>query len=784
VIEGGAGDDRIFQGQPGLFQLPGWVAAYGQDGQDTLYGGQFGDVLDGGTGHDLIVGNLSTDSASDHDQIFGGDGNDTLIGGGGRDTIHGDDGDDLIENMEGAFAGTAFGGAGGVIYGGAGHDRIGWDTAIGVMDIVSIYGGAGDDVIRRAGERSVIDGGDGADTITGGFGSDTISGGFDDSADSLEGGDGHDLLMGGGGADVLVGGSGNDTLIGGTGDDVLAGGQGDDTYRYISEVPTGVKDVFSEIFETANGGHDRIEVYLPFGSTTLAPHVEEIEIFVSPTVSIEVLDNGAAGQIDNRMIGHDGANRFLASGGNDTLIGNGGNDFLVGGDHDDSLEGGAGNDTLHGDGHVATIGGVTSLQPGDDRLDGGDGNDWLDGGVGNDVLIGGAGYDTLIGGDDNDLLFGGPDGALMRGGGGVDAYGVAGGPVVIEDPVFSANEADELRGVLTQQTNLVLRDQANGPIELHAGFTMSGIERLNLFTSTFDDVFDLRGFGISGEHAFGNRGGTDTFIDEWRPRWITTIGRSIETSNEVVDYDFSASTVGVVSSAWAGEEFHVNGNETGIYRYFFTRSFIAGDSGITVSDYTNDLAGDRFIITGSAHADTIEVGVGHDSIKGGAGDDRLVGNDGNDTLDGGAHNDTMLGGQGNDTLIGGGGKDLMTGGGGLDRFVFATLSDSPLAFAGRDVINTFAHGDKIDLSAIDARTNVAGDQAFSFIGAAAFSGVSGQLRFDMTNISATGVKAYTVYGDVNGDSVADFSLQIFTSPTADRTGQPQTWNLASWDFML
>jgi serralysin len=116
--------------------------------------------------------------------------------------------------------------------------------------------------------------------------------------------------------------------------------------------------------------------------------------------------------------------------------------------------------------------------------------------------------------------------------------------------------------------------------------------------------------------------------------------------------------------------------------------------------------------------------------------------------------------------------------------VLASVADSPLAFAGRDVINTFAHGDKIDLSAIDARANVAGDQAFSFIGAAAFSGVSGQLRFDMTNISVTGVKAYTVFGDVNGDSVADFSLQIFTSPTSDRTGQPQSWNLFAWDFIL
>lgn len=162
----------------------------------------------------------------------------------------------------------------------------------------------------------------------------------------------------------------------------------------------------------------------------------------------------------------------------------------------------------------------------------------------------------------------------------------------------------------------------------------------------------------------------------------------------------------------------------------------------------------------------------------------ITGNTGANVLFGLGGNDTLLGGLGNDTLAGGTGKDQMTGGGGLDRMVLTSLADSGVTFASRDIINTFAHGDKIDLSAIDARTNVAGDQAFTFIGTTAFSGVSGQLRFDMTNISVTGVKAYTVYGDVNGDRAADFSLQIFTSPTSDRTGQPQTWNLFAWDFIL
>ena len=283
------------------------------------------------------------------------------------------------------------------------------------------------------------------------------------------------------------------------------------------------------------------------------------------------------------------------------------------------------------------------------------------------------------------------------------------------------------------------------------------------------------------------------------------------------------------------DTFTVSGGSNGIiFRGAGGFDTLNGGNG---NDLLDGGAGDDSLVGGSGN-DTLDGGTGNDVLIGGAGDDayvvdslsdvvteaagggtdtlfssisitlgaeieklvltgsglisgtgnglanEMIGNIVANTMTGGAGNDTLLGAGGNDTLIGGAGKDQMTGGSGLDSMVLSSLADSGVTFATRDVINTFAHGDKIDLSAIDARTNVAGDQAFTFIGAAAFSGVSGQLRFDMTNISVTGVKAYTVFGDVNGDRVADFSLQIFTSPTTDRTGQPQNWNLFAWDFVL
>ncbi len=65
---------------------------------------------------------------------------------------------------------------------------------------------------------TVLDGGDGNDTITGGGGGEALSGGI-----------GNDVLNGGGGADTLIGGPDNDTLTGGPGVDPHLGGAGDDT---------------------------------------------------------------------------------------------------------------------------------------------------------------------------------------------------------------------------------------------------------------------------------------------------------------------------------------------------------------------------------------------------------------------------------------------------------------------------------------------------------------------------------------------------------------------------
>ncbi len=169
-------------------------------------------------------------------------------------------------------------------------------------------------------------------------------------------------------------------------------------------------------------------------------------------------------------------------------------------------------------------------------------------------------------------------------------------------------------------------------------------------------------------------------------------------------------------------------------------------------------AGNRII--GSTGADTIyghggndrlEGNLGDDIIYGGDGDDTIMGNDGNDTLYGGAGNDLIYGGAGNDVLLGGAGNDRLEGGAGADRFVFQVLDTSTVS-----VITDFARkqGDRIDLSQIDAKSATLADDSFSFIGKGGFTNTAGELRYSV-------IDGHThVYGDSNGDGVADFDLVL------------------------
>ena len=122
----------------------------------------------------------------------------------------------------------------------------------------------------------------------------------------------------------------------------------------------------------------------------------------------------------------------------------------------------------------------------------------------------------------------------------------------------------------------------------------------------------------------------------------------------------------------------------------------------------------RDTITG---VENVTSGAGDDTLRGSSVSNKLIGNNGDDTLAGFGGDDTLGGGGGNDILKGGVGKDILLGGAGADTFVFTNTSHSSATISRADIIKDFTGGvDKIDLSAIDASTVLAGNNIFTFDG--------------------------------------------------------------------
>jgi Ca2+-binding RTX toxin-like protein len=165
------------------------------------------------------------------------------------------------------------------------------------------------------------------------------------------------------------------------------------------------------------------------------------------------------------------------------------------------------------------------------------------------------------------------------------------------------------------------------------------------------------------------------------------------------------------------------------------------------------------------------VGVAGIDLTGNDAPGTLVGNAGANRLEGRGGNDQINGNAGTDTLTGGEGADTLVGGLGADTFVYQAVSNSRAGIASRDVLNGFDRGavqDRIDLSAIDANTATALNDAFAFIGTAAFT-AAGQVRIQ----SLGGPNAVIVEVNVNGGLAAD--MQIFVNLTT---------TMAVGDFVL
>jgi Ca2+-binding RTX toxin-like protein len=107
------------------------------------------------------------------------------------------------------------------------------------------------------------------------------------------------------------------------------------------------------------------------------------------------------------------------------------------------------------------------------------------------------------------------------------------------------------------------------------------------------------------------------------------------------------------------------------------------------------------------------------TITGTNGGDVLNGTAGNDVIMGLGGYDVIHGGGGNDRIYGGLSGDGLYGGTGADVFVYTSAAEAPpygLMYTEWDTIYDFQAIDKIDLSAVDANSTLAGKQSFHLVG--------------------------------------------------------------------
>lgn len=225
-IDAGSGDDIVHAGAGNDFVLGGAGndAVYGGDGNDTLLGeagndtvsGEAGnDEIDGGSGNDLLsggegrdnigggTGDDTVDGGADADVLAGNAGNDSLAGGSGNDTLLGDDGDDTLLGGDGADALTDGAGAD-KVDGGAGNDFL---VVVIDQSADTFAGGAGSDALdlSRATDALVINLEDETVTYV-----DTLVDHFME-IETISGGKGNDLVILAGLGTAIAGGGGADT---------------------------------------------------------------------------------------------------------------------------------------------------------------------------------------------------------------------------------------------------------------------------------------------------------------------------------------------------------------------------------------------------------------------------------------------------------------------------------------------------------------------------------------------------------------------------------------------
>jgi Ca2+-binding RTX toxin-like protein len=761
----GTGDLTFADGSLFLVGTAGGDALAGSAGADFLDGRGGADTLTGGAGGDIYV----VDSGGD--VVVEG-------AGGGIDQVRSVVSHTLAANVEelwlrnaGAINGygnaldnTIYAGDGNnILNGGAGNDTVSYRYALAGVSAWLALATA---------------------QATGGSGSDTLV-----SIENLTGSDFNDLLRGNSLGNRLDGGLGNDTLDGGGGADTLVGGNGNDTF-----IVDNAGDVVQETTAGGTGGNDLVQSSL--ASTTLGANIEQLRLTSAGAADGygNTLDNiiyaGAGNNVINGSAGFDTISyRYATAGvaislattsaqatggsGTDTLLnfenatGSAYADALTGNGIANVLDGGMGNDTLRG--------GV-----GIDTLIGGDGNDTYQLDSLEDVLV-----ETATGGtaDRVEVTFNytltdanleearalGYSAITLTGNAADNVLVASWGACTLDGAGGSDTASFEYQGLIGAGTRAYL---ALGYAEVgaYAGYSGSATHAIlvnieNLRGSLVSDTlvgdananrlegldgYDVLDGGAGVDTMIGGEGGDTYYVRDAGDTVIETGSLDPTDVDRVLlwlgDYTLTAGVESV--DVQVNTQMHLAGNGADNYFYLGTgATTLDGGAGTDTLDLGRapsavvvDMVDGTVLrsgiqVVGFTGIESIS-GTGYaDHMVGDAGDNRLWGAGGADTLEGGAGNDQLYGGQG-DLLVGGAGADRIDVTGGSyynlsDRIVYLDVAEST-AEAMDSITGFYGTVDRIDLSAIDANVQLAGDQAFTFIGTNAFSeDATGQLRYDL-----------------------------------------------------
>lgn len=228
-----------------------------------------------------------------------------------------------------------------------------------------------------------------------------------------------------------------------------------------------------------------------------------------------------------------------------------------------------------------------------------------------------------------------------------------------------------------------------------------------------DDVITL---GFGNDRAYGH-GGNDTFHDAYFGDDVMEGGAGHDvfnggTGSDTLDGGSGVDTVDYSQApALAAVDLEAGfALAQGIDTLISIENVMSGDGNDSLLG-----SGVGNILFSNGGNDRLDGRGGNDELAGGLGNDTLAGGSGFDRLGGGHGDDSLDGGIGDDVLNGDDGNDLLTGGLGADRFEYGFNFRRPSQSEGFDTITDFRKGsDKIDVRMFDARSDIAGDQAFTF----------------------------------------------------------------------